>query len=216
MCGRYTLIRDSATIAEAFGLGGMPELAPRYNVAPTQQVLAVRQADVGRAAALLRWGLVPPWSAGPEGPPLINVRAETAATKPAFRSAFRKRRCLVPADGFFEWKPQGCGKQPYLFGPRGGGLFAFAGLWERWGALLESCAVLTVAANGLVRPLHERMPAILHRDDYSLWLDPGVQDAEALQALLRPYPEEEMEARPVNPWVNDARHDDPRCVEPAA
>jgi putative SOS response-associated peptidase YedK len=158
---------------------------------------------------------VPPWSAGPEGPPLINARAETAATKPAFRSAFRKRRCLVPADGFFEWKAQGRGKQPYLFGPRGG-LFAFAGLWERWGAALESCAVLTVAANGLGRPLHERMPAILHRDDYSLWLDPGVQDAEALQALLRPYPEGEMEARPVNSWVNDARHDDPRCIEPAA
>ncbi len=165
----------------------------------------------------LAWGLVPHWSR--DATAFINARSESAANKPAFRDAFHKRRCLIPADGFFEWQKRGTRKQPYYFQHRDGRPFAFAGLWERWqgteGETVETCAILTTKANETVRPVHERMPVILPPEDFGHWLDPAVQKPEAVQALLRPYPAGEMESYPVSAFVNNARNEGPRCVEPA-
>jgi len=222
MCGRFTLSNpDAEQLAAQFGVAALPDLRPRYNIAPTQPVAAVRRAagKAIREMALLRWGLVPAWAKDPTiGVRLINARAETAAEKPSFRVAFRRRRCLIVADGFYEWQKQQSGKQPYYIRLRGGRLFAFAGLWERWtgpdGQEIESCTLLTTAPNDLLRPIHKRMPVILHPDDYALWLDPAVGDRQRLQPLLRPYPAAEMEAYPVSRRVNNPRNDDPRCIEP--
>jgi putative SOS response-associated peptidase YedK len=168
--------------------------------------------------ALLRWGLIPPWATDPGiGNRLLNARAETVADKPSFRSAFRQRRCLIPASGFYEWQQAGRRKQPYFIRPRDGRLFALAGLWERWqgpDGTVETCAVLTTGANELMRPLHERMPVILGPESDGLWLDP-LTPADALRGLLVPYPAERMEACPVGPRVADPRHEGPRCLEPA-
>jgi putative SOS response-associated peptidase YedK len=218
MCGRYTLTRPAREAAAAFDAGEPPEMEPRYNVAPTQSVLVVRAADAGRECALMRWGLVPHWSDRRPGPPLINAMAETAASKPAFRTAFQKRRCLVPADGFYEWLAQGKKRHPYLFALSDGGLFAFAGLWDLWereGERPESVCILTTEANELVRPLHERMPVMLTRDAAGAWLDHGQGDPERLQGLLRPFPASMMTGRPVSTAVNNFRNEGPRCVEPA-
>jgi len=213
MCGRFTLISDRIVIARTFGLDDVPELAPRYNVAPTQTVLAVRTGPDGLQCALLRWGLVPSWSADASGAAkLINARSETAANKPAFRSAFKRRRCVVPADGFFEWVQVGRKKQPQYFSLRGGGPFAFAGLWEAWekeGQRLETVSILTTDANALVRPAHDRMPVILPHGAEAAWLERGAEE------LLRPYPAEEMAVRAVSDRVNSARNEGPECVEPA-
>jgi putative SOS response-associated peptidase YedK len=221
MCGRFSLRASGADLAEQFGLAEAPDLPPRYNIAPTQPVAVVRAGPGGVALALLRWGLIPRWAKGPEiGSRLINARAEAVAEKPAFREAFRRRRCLVPADGFFEWQARGGRKQPYHFRLRDGRPFAFAGLWESWrgedGEALESCAILTTEANGVVGPVHGRMPVILGPADYGRWLDPRAQEPGQLRPLLRPYPAEEMAACPVGPWVNDPRHEGPRCLEPLA
>jgi putative SOS response-associated peptidase YedK len=223
MCGRFARYSSPKEIAAAFGVEAPDGLAPRYNVSPTQTVLAVRPAPgpAGRELVLLRWGLVPSWSKGPSaGPMLINARADTVATKPSFRSAFRRHRCLIPADAFFEWKAAGKQKQPYLFALRDRRPFAFAGLWERWlgpdGDPLESCAIVTTEANERVFPVHDRMPVILPPESYAAWLDPEIQDRERLLPLLRPYPAEEMTATPVSQKVNSPRNDYPGCIEPAA
>ena len=218
MCGRFTLIRPRAEIAETFGVD-VPAVDPRYNIAPTQQVLVIKQED-SRVAALMRWGLVPSWSSSPrEGPPLINARAETVEEKPAFRAAFRKRRCLVPADGFFEWKAEGRDKRPHYFTRSDGSLFAFAALWERWqgeAGVIESVAVLTTEANELVRPCHDRMPVILGRDAQLLWLDNGAGcDAAALRELLRPYSASEMTVRLAGKAVGSPKNEGPQCLDPA-
>ena len=224
MCGRFTLRKPSREVAEAFRLfeGEDMPLKPLYNIAPTQMVAAVRvdPQTKRREMPLLKWGLVPSWADDPSiGNRMINARSETVATKPSFRAAFRKRRCLIPADGFFEWKKDGKHKQPYLIGVGQGDLFAFAGLWEAWerdGEVIQSCTVLTTEANDFIRSVHDRMPVILHRQDYDLWLDPGVQDGGKVQHLLRPYQDAEMFAVPVSTWVNDPRHEDERCVEKVA
>jgi putative SOS response-associated peptidase YedK len=222
MCGRFTLSVSGAEVAEWFGLSGPPAVEPRYNIAPTQPVAIIRAAPDGpaRHLSLARWGLVPSWAQDLAfGNRMINARAETVADKPAFRSAFRRRRCLIPASGFYEWRAQDGGKQPYLIGLAGGRPFALAGLWETWGPggeAVESCAILTTQANALMRPIHERMPVILAPADYGLWLDGKVQDPARLQPLLRPYADGEMVAHAVSTWVNNPRHDDPRCLEPAA
>jgi putative SOS response-associated peptidase YedK len=202
-----------------------PEAAapePRYNIAPTQSVAAVR-APSGidkREFAFLRWGLVPSWADDPAiGNRLINARSDSVATKPSFRSAFKHRRCLVLADGFYEWQKLGSKKQPHYFSLRDGKPFAFAGLWERWeksGTPVESCTILTTEANDVLRPVHERMPVILEPKDYDLWLDPSPQKPELLQGLLRPYSAGEMTGFPVSPLVNNPRINSPRCIEPAA
>ena len=215
MCGRFTLAREAVEVAEAFGLAEVPELFPRYNVAPTQPVFVVRLAEGRRAGSLLRWGLLPPWAASPkDGPPLINARSETVAEKPAFRSAFEKRRCLVPADGFFEWKGEGSKKVPHYF--TAGGLFAMAGLWESWrgqSGVIESVAVLTTEANELVRNFHERMPVILPPTAYGAWLDAGT-GPDALLGMLRPFPASLMGVRAVSGVVGSVRNEGPACVAP--
>jgi putative SOS response-associated peptidase YedK len=217
MCGRFLLFSSGPRVAEEFDLTGFPELAPRYNIAPTQPVLAVRAGGTGREAAVLRWGLVPPWSRDLKQAP-INARAETAPEKPTFRHAFRKRRCLVPADGFYEWAALGGRKQPFCFRPWDERPWAFAGLWERWegpGGPVENCAILTTEANELVRPAHDRMPVILPQQHWAAWLDRDAQDTAALVPLLRPYPADATRAYPVGPLVNNPRNDEPECLAPA-
>jgi putative SOS response-associated peptidase YedK len=213
MCGRFLLFSDGPTLAARFDLTSFPELAPRYNIAPTQPVTAVRAAGGGREWAALRWGLVPSWARDARQAP-INARAETAAEKATFRAALRKRRCLVPADGFYEWATLGRRKQPFCFRPWDGRPLALAGLWERWegpAGPVESCAVLTTEANELVRPVHDRMPVILPERHWAAWLDPAWQDAAALAPLLRPFPSDALRAYP----VGDPRHDGPQCLTPA-
>ena len=223
MCGRFTLITPAETIAEQFQLPEIPALAPRYNIAPTQPVAAVRQrpGNGGRELALLRWGLIPLWAKDPGiGSRMINARSETVAHKPAFRAAFRRRRCLVLADGFYEWQRRERGKRPFYIRMGDERPFALAGLWEHWEGpddrMIDSCTLLTTESNDLVRPLHNRMPVILYPKDYDLWLDPGVQEAESLQPLLCPYPSEVMIAYPISTWVNKPSNEGPRCIEPMA
>jgi len=220
MCGRFTLRTPTVDLVEIFEVARSFELTPRYNIAPTQPVAAIRQVDGKREMVQLRWGLLPVWSeASTSGPPMINARAETAATRPAFRHAFQKRRCLIPADGFYEWKTtEGNPKQPYLITLKDERPFAFAGLWEWCRApdqsTIESCTILTTDANDRIRELHDRMPVILPRDHYGPWLDPDIEDMGALQSLLRPYPGDEMSFRPVSRRVNNARNDDAACILP--
>jgi len=221
MCGRFTLTAPGQMLALQFDLPEVPALEARYNVAPTQPVAAVRIAPGGatRELVVLHWGLVPFWAKDPGiGARMINARSETVAEKPAFRHAFRRRRCLVAADGFYEWQKQNGGKQPYYIRVRSGGPFAIAGLWERWegadGTSIGSCTLLTTTPNDLMRSLHDRMPVILPPADYARWLDPGFQDVERLLPLLRPYPSAEMEAYPVSRRVNNPDNDDPQCIEP--
>jgi putative SOS response-associated peptidase YedK len=248
MCGRYT-IRALQPIVDMFGLALPDDFPARYNVAPTEDVPVVRAGDAGaggdsasagggdRRLDLLHWGLVPSWAEDPSvGNRMINARAETAATRPAFRDAMRRRRCLVVADGFYEWKklPPAAGlfadalvggvgkgkagavrKQPYLFRMKGDKPFAFAGLWDTWrreGKKLESFTILTTSPNELIAPVHDRMPVIVAPEDYARWLDPK-RNATDVQDLLRPYPAEAMEAFPVSTRVNSPANDDAGCTE---
>jgi putative SOS response-associated peptidase YedK len=220
MCGRLALFASVEEIAERFRLSEAPLVEPRYNVAPTQPVAAVRATDAGRRLALLRWGLIPSWSADPAiGNKLLNARSETVAEKPSFRSAFRSRRCLIPASGLCEWQKVAAGrKQPHFIRPNGGGLFAFAGLWECWhdpkGEAVETCTILTTQANELMQSVHDRMPVIVDPSSEDVWLDP-LSPADSLRALFMPSPGERMEAMPVGPWVSNVRNQGPRCLEPA-
>lgn len=221
MCGRFTLTDPDADLAVQFNLPEIPDMQPRYNIAPTQPVAAVRMSaeGSGREMVLLHWGLIPFWAKDPKiGARMINARSETAAEKPAFRAAFRRRRCLVVADGFFEWQKQNGTKQPFYIRMQNAQPFAFAGLWEFWRGeddrAIESCSLLTTQPNELVRVLHNRMPVIVQPQDYGLWLDPEMQDVERLQPLLQPYSPEEMEAYAVSRYVNSPDNDDPRCIEP--
>jgi putative SOS response-associated peptidase YedK len=223
MCGRFTLRTAGKVLAAVFQLPQVPQLPFPYNIAPTQVVAAVRQAAGSglRELVQLRWGLIPSWAEDKKiGARLINARAETAATKPSFRSAFRHRRCLLLADGFYEWQRLDGKKQPFYLRLRDDRPFAFAGLWESWtgpdGEVIESGALLTTEANATVRPVHDRMPVILAAADYARWLDPAAQKPEALQPLLRPYPAEEMTAYPVSTRVNAPRNDDAKCIEALA
>jgi putative SOS response-associated peptidase YedK len=219
MCGRFTLRSPPQAVAEAFALPDVPELFPRFNIAPGEPVAVVRQKAraEGRELVLLRWGLIPPWAGDPSiGDRLVNARSETAATKPSFRRAFRSRRCLVVADGFYEWRRTNGRKQPYFVGLKNDRPFGLAGLWEQWEKgddPVESCTVLTTEANELMHPIHERMPVILPPDQYGLWLDPRCQDTDKLAKLLRPYPWKDLLAYRVSTLVNDPRNDVPQCVE---
>ena len=221
MCGRFTLTDPDPEIAVQFGLPQIPDMPPRYNIAPTQPVAAVRVRPEGqiRELVMLHWGLIPFWAKDPNiGARMINARSETASQKPSFRAAFRRRRCLVIADGFYEWQKQNGTKQPFFIHLDDGRPFAFAGLWEHWqapdGGEIESCTLLTTEPNALLRPLHNRMPVILNPTDYELWLDPQVQEPERIQPLLRPYPAREMDAYPVSRLVNRPANDSPGCIEP--
>ncbi len=225
MCGRYVLTTPGEVLAQIFEVPAPSEeiaraLAPRYNIAPTQPVPVVRRSAAGpRELALVQWGLVPHWAKEPAiGGKMINARAETAAEKPAYRDAFKRRRCLIPADGFYEWKKLGKGKEPWFLRMRDRRPFAFAGLWSSWkrpegGEPLESCAILTTAPNELVATLHDRMPVILSPAHQERWLD-AAANVSTFTELFSPYPAEQMEAYPVSRGVNSPAHDAPDNLEP--
>jgi len=219
VCGRFTLTSTPEELTRRFGLDETPDLAPRYNIAPGQDVLAVRVASDtgGRRASPLRWGLVPSWAKSPSvGNRMINARAETLASKPAFRAALRRRRCLVPADGFYEWAKRGAVKQPYHIGLRERKPFGFAGLWEHWsdpeGAVLESCTIVTTDASASIRDIHPRMPVILAPEVEAEWLDPAQDDPAALLPLLCALPDDALEFHAVSDRVNRPGFDDPACL----
>ena len=222
MCGRYTLKTPIDVVAGHFRIEEYPSsLSPSYNIAPTQEVVAVVEEDEKRKLERFRWGLIPSWAKDPAiGNKMINARAETVHQKPSFRSAFKKRRCLIVADGFYEWqKTDGGGKQPYHFKMKDSSPFAFAGLWETWdghGEEIRSCSIVTTDANDLMNEIHHRMPVILPPDNYGVWLDPGFDDKDALKALLKPYPSDDMEAYAVSRRVNRPANNEPGVVEPAA
>ena len=225
MCGRFTLRTPTETIATLFGGLQLPPLKPRYNIAPTQMVSCVR-ADVDRPFnyAELRWGLIPSWSKDLKiGARMINARGETVSEKPSFRSAFKKRRCLVLGDGFFEWKKEADGKQPYFVTRVDEQPFCMAGLWERWqdkatNETVESCTIITTAANEFMQPLHDRMPVILDSSNFDLWLDPAFEDKSHLESLLVPYAaandQQTLQKKPVNKIVNRPINDSPECIAP--
>lgn len=219
MCGRYMLARDAQSLAEEFGIDAPARLAPRYNIAPTQPALIVREVDKRRVAALVRWGLVPFWADDINiGQRMINARSETVTAKPAFRAAFRHRRCLVPADGYYEWQSRDGRKQPYLMAPADGGCFALAGLWEHWqrdGNELETMSLMTCAANASLSAIHDRMPVVIARADYGRWLSGDTAPAQ-LQSLLSPAPNDCFVARAVSTRVNSPRNDDRECITPVA
>ncbi|MEP7181272.1 MAG: SOS response-associated peptidase [Betaproteobacteria bacterium] len=220
MCGRYELHSHPAAIALAFGLAQTPELHPRYNIAPMTDIPVVRVNATGaRELVRMRWGLVPRWAKDPSiGAKMINARGETIAEKPSFRTAYRKHRCLLPADGFYEWVQVGGGshptKQPMHIGMKDGSPFGFAGLAERWlsaeGEVLDSCTIVTTEANELLRPIHDRMPVIVAADAYARWLDPAHTD---VADLVAPFPSAAMAAYPVSTRVNNVRHDDAALIE---
>jgi putative SOS response-associated peptidase YedK len=218
MCGRYRLSRRKQLVDEYFDCAGEDDWTPRYNVAPTQPVPVIRQhpKEPRREMSLLRWGLIPWWAKDASGAAkMINARAETAASKPAFKEALRYRRCIVPADGFYEWLRSGSTKQPYCFEVDGGALFAFAGLWERWkdqdGKAVETCSILTTTPNAVTSTVHDRMPVILHPDNYDLWIDPGMRDVSTAAEMLRPYDARAMRCYPVSSRVNNVANDDEDC-----
>jgi putative SOS response-associated peptidase YedK len=222
MCGRFTRKENLQQLADQLGLKILPPLSPRYNIAPSQLVACVRtnSESMERECVELKWGLVPSWAKDPSiGNKMINARAETVAEKPSFRKAFKHQRCLVLADGFYEWKREGETKQPYYIRLKGGRLFAFAGLWERWekqDPALETCALITTGPNALMEPIHNRMPVILSEQSYASWLNPGLNNTVYLSGLLGPYNPDEMEAYPVSTLVNNPHHDDPQCILPLA
>jgi putative SOS response-associated peptidase YedK len=239
MCARYTLRTSAKIIRDLFEIDEVPEMPDRFNIAPTQEVPGITESRDGeRRVRMLRWGLIPRWANNINiGVQMINAKAETLAEKSAFRNAFESRRCLIPADGFFEWKtifpeapqqslfggePQPSKekprKQPYHFTMRNGAPFAFAGLWEKWSdpqqRLVESFTIITTEPNELMAELHDRMPVILHREDYAIWLSRDEQNLIKLGQLLKPYPANEMKKVAVNPVVGNPRNDVPECIEP--
>lgn len=220
MCGRFTLISDATIIAEIFQLLEVPDLDPRYNIAPTQFAPVVRfdSRGAGRRVDALRWGLIPSWAEDPAiGSRMINARAETVATKPSFRSAFRRQRCLVVTDGYYEWQKLERGKQPYYIRMVDEQPFAFAGLWERRQGAdadpIESFTIITTQPNDRMSAIHDRMPVILDRTDYATWLDPSEDNMDRLQSLLCPYASERMTAYKVSTQVNKPANDSAECVQ---
>ena len=221
MCGRYVLESDLDFLQGRFSFDDHRlEFRPRYNIAPTQQVLTITN-DGQRRAEFMRWGLIPFWAKDPKiGYRMINAVGEIAATKPAFRAAFKKRRCLIPADGFFEWRKEGKQKVPTYIFLKSRKPFAFAGLWESWkspdGETIRSCTIVTTKPNEFIEPIHNRMPVILSEETEALWLDPMTEEADTLSALLIPSPAELMEAYEVSNFVNYAKNEGRECVLPVS
>ncbi|MCH8310867.1 MAG: SOS response-associated peptidase [Chloroflexi bacterium] len=220
MCGRFTLTADQDSFEDRFSFTGFDlGWVPSYNIAPTQEVLTVTNNGTENRAELMRWGLVPSWAKDPKiGNRMINARAETLAEKPSFRTAFRRRRCLIVADGFYEWKREGKKKTPMLITAGSDRLFAFAGLWETWkqpdDSWLLTCAIITTSANDFMTSIHDRMPVILPRESEALWLDPDEQDSAMLSELLLPYDSNQMEAYEVSTLVNSPRNNSPELIAP--
>lgn len=221
MCGRFTLHTPEPRIREAFHLEQAEPLGlvPRFNIAPSQDIPIVRDAGAGPEMVLARWGLVPGWSETPRTRySTINARIETVAEKPAYRAPFRRRRCLIPADGFYEWKTVNGNKMPHYIHRRDGRVFAFAGLWDRWegeDGRMDSCVIIVMPANEVMRPLHARMPAIIAPAHYDQWIDPGMTDRQDIMGYLSPEQASDLTAYPVGRWVNAPQHDDERCIRPA-
>lgn len=220
MCGRFTLISPLDVILHRFKLvnNGI-DYVPRYNIAPSQQVLAIISDGEERRIGRLRWGLVPYWAKDVKlGYKMINARAETLAEKPSFKRSFQRRRCIIPADGFYEWRQGPDSKQPVRIRLKSKEPFAFAGLWDRWqsedGDVVTSCTIVTTKANELLRDIHHRMPVILRPQDEAVWLDRTINDTDFLQQLLVPYPTEQMEVYNVSDVVNSAKNEGPECIEP--
>mgnify|MGYP001481844441 FL=1 len=222
MCGRFMLTADQDSFEDRFSLTGFDlGWVPSFNIAPTQEVLAVTNDGSENRPELMRWGLVPSWANDLKiGNRMINARSETLAEKPSFRTAFKRRRCLIPADGFYEWKREGKAKKPMLITANPGGLFAFAGLWETWkqpdDSWLLTCAIITTSANEFMKSIHDRMPVILPRESEASWLDPEEQDTAMLSELLLPYDSDRMEAYEVSTLVNSPRNNFPEVIEPVA
>ncbi|HEY5291217.1 MAG TPA: SOS response-associated peptidase [Burkholderiales bacterium] len=221
MCGRYNIVTDAQAFYDAYQVEaelGEGRLA-RYNVAPATEQLVIVAEGGHRAARWHRWGLIPHWAKDPAiAYKAINARGESVAAKPAFRAAFRQRRCLVPATGFYEWKVQDGGKQPYLIRPASGGLISFAGLWETWAGPegeVRSFTIITTEPNELMARIHDRMPAIIPREHYARWLDPALQDPAQIQPMIGSYPAGELQAIPVGRQINNARSQGPQLIEPA-
>lgn len=222
MCGRYTLSMTPAEVLAALRCAGpAPDQPPRWNVSPTQAVIvAVLTNERERRLRPMRWGLIPRWAKDPSiGNRMINARAETLGEKPSFRDAYRKRRCVIVADGFYEWRKTATGKQPVWIHPVAGGPLTFAGLWETWtspdGEVVDSCTIVTTEANGLIGTFHHRMPVILREEDRDRWLDPEPREPAELADLLRPAPDELLALRPVSTLVNNPRREGPELLEPA-
>jgi putative SOS response-associated peptidase YedK len=219
MCGRFRLSRRKQIIEEHFDTADwQDDWSPRFNIAPTQQVPVIRQhpKEPVRQISTMRWGLVPHWAKDMSSAAgMINARSETAATKPAFRDPLKSRRCLIPADGFYEWKRDGKTKQPFCFEVNEGRLFAFAGLWDRWrdpnGNWIKSCTILTTTPNSVTSAVHDRMPVILDPASYDLWLDPGMQNVAAVSDLLKPYDARAMRCYPISTRINHVANDDEDC-----
>ncbi len=222
MCGRYRLSRRKKLVEEYFETAEwQDDWSPRYNIAPTQAVPVIRQhpKEPVRQISLMKWGLVPHWAKDTSGAArMINARSETAHSLPAFRDAMKLRRCLIPADGFYEWQRRGSAKQPFCFEVADGGLYAFAGLWERWrdpsGQLVKSCSILTTTPNVMTSAIHDRMPVILDRESYDLWLDPGLTDVHVVSELLKPFEPRLMRCYPVSTTINHVVNDDEECSRP--
>lgn len=220
MCGRFALYSPASKIAEVFEVLEPIEVKPRWNVAPTDAVLTIvqRQSDGQRRMGMMRWGLQPWFMRDQKGPPMINARSETIGSKPAFRQAFQQKRCIVPADGFFEWKKEGKSRIPYFFQRKDGRPLALAGLWDSWkdddDVRHPSCTVLTTGPNALVEPLHDRMPVILHEADWGDWLMPRGEDLAEWKERLVAFPAEEMTVTRVSPRVNSVKNDDESCIVP--
>jgi putative SOS response-associated peptidase YedK len=225
MCGRYTLRHPTKQIAARFEVtevidATFAEMQPdvsRYNIAPTQPIAVVTE-NSPRTLEMMRWGLVPSWAKDPSiGSRLINARAETLTEKPSFRTALTRRRCIIPADGFYEWRRRGATRQPLMVHRKDDDLFGFAGLWDEWtspdGSPLRTCTIITCAPNSLMADIHDRMPAILRREDEAHWLDRTERSPLELLALLAPYPDEEIEASMVSKAVNSVANDGPECIE---
>jgi putative SOS response-associated peptidase YedK len=219
MCGRYTVISNPEALRALFGYEELPNFPPRYNIAPTQPITIVRLADGKRHFALVRWGLLPSWVKDPKTfTLLINARGETVCDKPAYRAAMKRRRCLIPADGFYEWQKAGDRKRPFYVHAKSGEPLAFAGLWETWqgpnGEELETGTIVTTAANGTLKPIHERMPVIVPREAFDLWLNCTDVDAKTAEALVAPAPEGMLEAYEISTAVNRTANDNPKLLEP--
>jgi putative SOS response-associated peptidase YedK len=218
MCGRFTQTQSIPALAAAFGVAEVSgDLRQSYNIAPTQKVAVVITDSVKRLVPV-RWGLVPSWAKDISiGNKMINARAETITEKPGYKNAFRKRRCLVVADGFYEWQNQGGAKRPVYIRLKSGGLFGFAGLYEVWtspqGEDITTCTIITTEANELMQPIHHRMPVIIPKEREDQWLDPATKDPAGLLELLKPYPASAMEAYPVSRGVNSPRNNSPECIK---
>jgi putative SOS response-associated peptidase YedK len=222
MCGRYRLSRRKQIIEEYFDAADwQDDWSPRYNIAPIQHVPVIRQhpKEPVRQISLMKWGLIPNWAKDPSiASGTINAKSETVATKPAFRDPFKFRRCLIPADGFYEWMRTETSKQPYCFEVNEGELFAFAGLWDGWknaeGQWIKTCTILTTTPNAVTSTVHDRMPVILDRESYDLWLDPGMQNVAAISELLKPNDAKLMRCYPVSARINHVANDDEECSRP--